>query len=158
MTTKSHHQIASQCGQQRGPGGSSLLVSCRTLGHCWITADKQGSNSPGSRRDICQPVDTGGSRVPVITRPVMPGYPNIRLPVAGRVGLRDRRQQAGAGDKSSEMTARGWRCRLHTHSALGLFTRHGINQSWWYTPAIPACRSWRQEGQQLLREVDTTLV
>lgn len=146
------------------------MASSEGLGapHSWCPAphwDAAGSqltskalSSPGSRRDICQPVDTGGSRVPVITRPVMPGYPNIRLPLAGRVGLRDRRQQAGAGDKSSEMTARGWRCWLHTHNALGLFTQHGINQSWWYTPAIPACRSWRQEGQQLLREVDTTPV
>lgn len=118
----------------------------------------QGSKQPRLMQRHLSTSRHNGSRVPVITRPVMPGYPNIRLPVARRVGLWDRRQQAGGGDKSSEMTARGWGHWFHTHNAMGLFTQPGIKQSWWYTPAIPTCRSWRQEGQQLPREVDTTLV
>lgn len=81
-------------------------------------------NSSGLCRDICQPADTGGSRVPVITRPVVPSL--SKHPTVGG------RECGPGGQKAASWTERqvirtdyrGLGFLLHKHSALGLFTQH----------------------------------
>lgn len=110
-------------------------------------------NSSGSRRDICQPADTGGSRVSVITRPVMPSLSKHPTDGGREDGPRGQKAASWMGRQVIGADYRGLGFLLHKHRALGLFTQHrpGI----WNTPEISAFWSWRQQDQQVPREVGT---
>lgn len=101
-------------------------------------------NSSGLCRDICQPADTGGSRVPVITRPVMPSL--SKHPTAGG------RECGPGGQKAASWTGRrairtdywGWGSCFA--STVRWACSPSISQTGWNHVGLPHVQSQHSEA------------